>query len=299
VTEPAGEQIEIQGAAAVDASALETARAFAAKPRPRATETRRLYVADWADFAAWCRHHKQRPLPATPETVAAYLASLSLSLAPGGLARRAAAIADRHRSTDHASPCADEAVRAVLRATRTACRSAAAAGTEGQAVRRLAVRRSRASAAHPSAFRRAGGTRSAAEATQLARMAARCPGDLAGLRDRALLLLAAAGIGGDQMLALDREHVHLTDQQLALRISGSEPEAGVVIPRHAAAANCPVRALDNWIRISDTRFGPLFRKVDRWGNVEQQRLRADGLRRIWLRRVVPARRSRSKAAATP
>jgi len=70
---------------------------------------------------------------------------------------------------------------------------------------------------------------------------------------------------------------------------------GVLIPRHAAAANCPVRALDNWIRLSETRFGPLFRKVDRWGNLEPQRLLPDGLRRIWQRRVVPVRRSRAKA----
>jgi len=299
VTEPTEAKIETQGVPGVDARAPETVRAAATKVRPRATETRRLYAADWAGFTAWCRQHQQRPLPSPPETVAAYLASLSTSLVPGALARRAAAIADRHRSTDHLSPCADEGVRAVLRATRAAHRTAAAvtAGTEGRAVGRLAVGRSRVRAAHPSAFQRAGGTRSAGEAAQLARMAARCPGDLAGLRDRALLLLAAAGIGGDQLLALDREHVHLTDPQLALRLSGSEPEAGLVIPRHAAAATCPVRALDNWIRISDTRFGPLFRKVDRWGNVEPQRLRPDGLRRIWQRRVVPVRQSRAKAKA--
>ena len=35
-------------------------------------------------------------------------------------------------------------------------------------------------------------------------MAAHCPGDLAGLRDRALLLLAAAGLDGEQLRGLDR-----------------------------------------------------------------------------------------------
>ncbi len=273
MTEPAGDHLKTQAAAV---------------PRPRAAETRRLYAADWADFAAWCRQQAQRPLPAAPEIVAAYLASLSTTLAPGALTRRAAAIADRHRGTGHVSPGADEQVRAVLRAVRAA--------------RRLAVgapARPRASATRSSAFRRAGAMRNAAEAAQLTRMAARCPGDLASLRDRVLLLLAAAGIGGDQLLALDREHVRLTDQQLALRLSGTDPEAVVVIPRGAAAASCPVRALDSWLGISDTRFGPVFRKVDRWGNVEQQRLRADGLRRIWQRRVAAARRSRSRPAATP
>ena len=46
---------------------------------------------------------------------------------------------------------------------------------------------------------------------QLARMAAHCSGDLAGLRDRALLLLAAVGLDGEQLRGLDREHVRLTD----------------------------------------------------------------------------------------
>lgn len=286
MAEPAGDHLMTQAAAV---------------PRSRAAETRRLYAADWASFAAWCRRQALRPLPAAAETVAAYLASLSTVLAPGALARRTAAIADRHRGTGHVSPGTDEQVRAVLRAARAERRVAAgaAAGTEGEAAAARAAGRPRASAARPSAFRRAGAMRSAAEAAQLTRMAARCPGDLAGLRDRVLLLLAAAGIGGDQLLTLDREHVRLTDHQLTLRLSGADPEAVVVIPRGAAAASCPVRALDSWLGISDTRFGPVFRKVDRWGNVEQQRLRADGLRRIWQRRVVTARRSRSRPTATP
>ncbi len=295
MTEPTERQVAIEGAAAVHIVVPKTGRAPATKSRPRAVETRRLYAADWAGFAAWCRQHQQHWLPAVSETVAAYLASLSTSLAPGALARRAAAISDRHHRAGHVSPCADEEVRAVLRAARAARRSAAAA--EGEAAGPVAVGRSRASTARPSAFRRGSTARSAAEAAQLARMAARCPGDLAGLRDRALLLLAAAGIGGDELLALDREHVRLTDQPPTLRLSGPDPEAGVVIPRGATAASCPVGALDSWIRISETRFGPLFRKVDRWGNVELQRLRADGLRRIWQRRVIPARRSRAKAKA--
>jgi len=82
-------------------------------------------------FTAWCRQHQQRRLPAAPETVAAYLASLSVSLAPGALARRAAAISDRHHRAGHVSPCADDEVRAVLRAARAARRLAAAA--EGEA----------------------------------------------------------------------------------------------------------------------------------------------------------------------
>jgi hypothetical protein len=40
MAEPAGDHLKTQAAAV---------------PRPRAAETRRLYAADWASFAAWCR----------------------------------------------------------------------------------------------------------------------------------------------------------------------------------------------------------------------------------------------------
>ncbi len=35
------------------------------------------------------------------------------------------------------------------------------------------------------------------------------------------------------------------------------------------------------------RFGPVFRKIDRWGNVEHATLAPDGLRRIIARRSDP------------
>lgn len=251
---------------------------------PHATETRRLYAADWAAFAAWCRERCHPALPASPATVAAYLGALSVTLKPGALARRAAAIADRHRRHGHPSPGTDPAVRAVLRAARRARDVARDAGPEVPDA-----------PSPPSPARR----RAPPGPAQLARMAARCPGDLAGLRDRALLLLAAAGLNAERLLGLDHEHVRFTAQGAVLAGPGAGSGAGegVAIARQAAAA-CPVRALQDWLNRSDTRFGPVFRKVDRWGNVEHRRLRADALRRIWRRRAV-ARRPRRGVRTAP
>ena len=154
----------------------------------------------------------------------------------------------------------------------------------------------------------------------LLRMAARCPGDLAGLRDRALLLLSAAGFSGECLLALDREHIQFTAHAVVLTNPGidtlspkllsstasdadrpapSEPAddparsaesasddaTPLIIGRLAVAASCPVRALERWLEHSDTQFGPVFRKVNRWGGVEHARLQPDGLRRIRRRRA--------------
>ncbi|MGI4945205.1 MAG: hypothetical protein ACRYHQ_32360 [Janthinobacterium lividum] len=76
--------------------------AAAAGPKPQAAETRRLYAADWGAFAVWCAQKRQAALPAAPASVATYLTSLSTTLGLGALARRSAAIADRHRRAGHA-----------------------------------------------------------------------------------------------------------------------------------------------------------------------------------------------------
>ena len=212
---------------------------------------------------------------------------MSATLKPGALARRAAVVADRHRRAGHPSPGMDPAVRAVLRVARSARDVARDAGPEVPDA-----------PSPPSPARR----RAPPGPVQLARMAARCPGDLAGLRDRALLLLAAARLDAECLLALDCEHVRFTAQGAALVMPGAGARAGKggAVARMASTA-CPVRALQDWLGRSDTRFGPVFRKVDRWGNVEHRRLRPDALRRIWRRRAV-ARRPRPPSwdcAVTP
>ena len=50
-------------------------------------------------------------------------------------------------------------------------------------------------------------------------------------------------------------------------------------------------------RVSETRFGPVFRKIDRWGSVEHRRLGADAVRRILDRRTPHRRRSRKSPTA--
>lgn len=115
---------------------------------------------------------------------------------------------------------------------------------------------------------------------------AACPGDLSGLRDRALLLLAAGGIGRTALVGLDAEQVGFDHTGVTLRLR-DRPDDGPCRVRLARAADrrlCPARVLEDWLQASQTRFGPLFRKIDRWGNLEHNRLGADALRRILARR---------------
>jgi site-specific recombinase XerD len=221
--------------------------------QPPAPETLRLYANDWAAFVAWCRLIGATALPATAPTVVNYLAAFVERLSAGTLARRAAAIAAQHRQRGLASPASDPAVTMLLRQVRHT------------ATRRRAL-------PPPGA--------------QLVRLASVCPGDLAGLRDRAMLLLAAAGLGRTALISLDAEQIHFTDLGVDLVLSSQTGvDRTVTVQRAASLTGCPVRALQEWLHASDCHFGPVFRKVDRWGNVEHRRLGTDAIRRILLRRT--------------
>ncbi len=254
--------------------------------------TLKLYAGDWARFVAWCREHHRPSLPASSDTLAAYLVDCAPGLSRGALGRRRSAISTMHRQAGLPTPVLNPETHKALR---TAAKSTS--------------------------------TRSASPPTAagLVRIAAKCPRDLPGLRDRALLLLAAATLrprgrgerasgsmdpGGERtelagvarlfVLALDAEHVRFTstgvDLQLRTRIDEAVPSRTVTLTRAMTATSCPVRALEEWLGRSETAFGPVFRKVDRWGNVEHNRLGPDAWHRILARLADTPRRAAAKRA---
>ena len=70
----------------------------------KAENTLRGYQSDWRDFCAWCEAHGVCPLPASPETVAAYIAECAGRLKVGSIQRRLNAIAEAHKATGLESP---------------------------------------------------------------------------------------------------------------------------------------------------------------------------------------------------
>jgi len=217
-----------------------------------APETSRLYAGDWARFARFCAEQGRPALPAAPELVVAFFHQ------PGNgravLARRLAALDHKHRQLGLQRPGADPAVRAALKTARKA-----------------ALRRARASPPTPA---------------RLQSLAQSCPANLAGRRDRALLLLLAAGLRRRVLVGALAERLRFTERGVTLSI---DPEQQIEVPRSAAIASCPVRALEDWLRVSATRFGPVFRKVNRWGGLEDEALGADAVRLIMARRIAGSR----------
>jgi site-specific recombinase XerD len=140
---------------------LDAARDYAAQEK--AASTRACYARDWAQFTTWCREMDAEPLPATPETVAAYLAHLAKArLKAASIARKTAAIRYAHRLANYESPTTAETVKAVSRGIRH---------THGTAPDR----------------------KRPVTAAVLMAMLRLCPDTLAGKRDRALLALGFAG----------------------------------------------------------------------------------------------------------
>ncbi|WP_343896987.1 tyrosine-type recombinase/integrase, partial [Craurococcus roseus] len=119
-------------------------------------------------------------------------------------------------------------------------------------------------------------------------------GGLAGLRDRALLLLGYAGaLRRGELVAVRREHVAFAADGLRLLIPRAkcDPEGRgeeVGIPRGERAATCPVRALEEWLRASCREHGPVFRKVGARGELGREALHPDAVRRILRRRAAAA-----------
>lgn len=120
--------------------------------------TLRAYRADMEAFENWCAETGAKPLPASPETVAEFIASKTPRRSAATLKRRLAAIRKIHRLLRLENPIPDEeVVIAMCRALRSKC------ARPQQAL---------------------GLTENLRE-----QLIAACPQSLAGLRDRALFAL--------------------------------------------------------------------------------------------------------------
>jgi integrase len=244
------------------AAALAAAKAYARDAL--APETLRAYASDWAHFTAWCQAAGCAPLPAEPAAVAAYLAAQAPLYGRSALERRLAAIGQQHRLRGLDWSAGHPAIRTTLRGI----------------------------------FRTHGSRRRQAAAltsTELKKLVAACGGDLAGLRDRALLLLGFAGaLRRSELVAVEREHLRFTEAGVRLMLPSSKTDQegrGVElgITRGKRPETCPVRALEAWLEASDCRYGPVFRKIDRWGTIEHRALGGDAVRDILRKRAAAAR----------
>jgi integrase len=225
-----------------------------------APATLKAYASDLANYTAWCEANVLTAMPASPQVVGAYLAAAGEGYAAPTLRRRVAAIARACGVAGHPLDTKHPAIRETLRGI---------ARKHGSRPRRSAAL-------------------TTAELRKLSRI---CGADLAGARDRALFLLAFAGaLRRSELVALDVAHVSWTNDGLKILIERSKTDergegAELAITRGRAEETCPVASLRSWLEQARITAGPLFRRIRRGGTVGPNRLSADAVRQILLKRA--------------
>ena len=229
------------------AAALDLAKA------EKAASTRKAYGTDFRLFKVYCDAKGVSALPASPETVAAYLATEAQNAKPSTIGRRVAAIRYAHKLAGLETPTDAEGVKATMRGIR----------------------------------RTFGGARikkAPAVAAKMHSMVALAPEGLAGLRDRALLLLGFAGaFRRSELVDLDVADIAETETGLLVTIRGSKTDQerqGVTIAIARGDIACPVKALRAWLDAAGIEAGPIFRPIDRHGNLLPSRLTAQSVANI-------------------
>ena len=99
------------------------------------------------------------------------------------------------------------------------------------------------------------------------------PETLRGIRNRALLLLGFAGaLRRSELAVLTVDDLERTSDGFVLTLKRSKTdqvgEGRIIgIPYGTHPSRCPVRAIDAWLAEAAITEGPLFRAIDRHGNV--------------------------------
>jgi integrase len=212
----------------------------------KSANTRKAYDREWRAFVRWCGAIGRDPLPAEPATVALFVTDQAKSRKPAGIDVALAAIAAAHKTAGIDTPTRHPAVRAVREGARrkvgTAQRQAAPMTVDLLEVAIAAIDTS----------------------------------TLAGVRDRAILLLGFAGaFRRSELAAIDIADIRSVAAGLEVVIRRSKTDqvgAGrtVAIPRARRSDLCPVAAVEAWHRaLGELTQGPLFRSIDRHGNVSR------------------------------
>jgi integrase len=120
------------------------------------------------------------------------------------------------------------------------------------------------------------------------------PDSLAGVRDRALLLVGFAGaFRRSKLVGIAVEDLEWVDEGLRVRLRRSKTDqegegATLGIPKGSRSATCPPTALRAWLETSGIINGPVFREVTRHGAVGESALSGRSVARIVKRAAVLA-----------
>lgn len=208
--------------------------------------TRRAYRSDLQHF-----REQGGSIPAIPEFVAAYIASMSSEYAPATIVRRVASLSKAHKAIGANNPTQSELVRQALRGMKRL------RGTAQRQAKPLLKEDLFAILEHM-------GDR---------------PKDI---RDNALLLVGfAGGFRRSELVGLNVEDIEFVRQGMivTLRRSKTDQESAgrrIGIP-FGRTRWCPVKALETWLQAAETDDGAIFRVLDRHSLMLPKRLSGEAV----------------------
>ena len=227
----------------------------------RAPSTRRAYASFWRSFEHWCASEAVASLPATPETIGRYLAAQAGRLQVGTLEGHLSAILVRHRQAgflhlDRHHPAIAEILAGLGRLVGRASRP-----------------------------------KEPITARELKGIIRAIPQTVSWRRDKAILLLGYAGaFRRSELAGLQMRDLCWTSEGVVVRLPRSKEDqtgrgAVKAIPFATDPACCPVRALQEVILHMGLDDGPVFRRIDRHGNISPQGLSGAAIGEVVKRAV--------------
>ena len=242
-----------EGAAIVPSPSLDQVREYIRASK--AESTLRGYRADWREFCAWAEGHGVCLLPATPDSVAAYIAECAGRLKVGSVQRRLNAITEAHKAAGLDSPTHSALVANTMKG----------------------IRRTRGTAP---------AQKSAALTDDIRAMVDATDAGVIGTRDRALVLLGFAGaFRRSELVALDVADLAFSRDGLTVTLRRSKTDqdgAGrkIGIPYGSNPDTCPVRVMQAWLEVAAIGEGPVFLSINRHGRVQAGGLGAADVARV-------------------
>jgi site-specific recombinase XerD len=209
----------------------------------KAENTKRAYRNDWTQFSKWCEKNGLQDLPADPETIVYYITFLGKTLKASSIKRKMTAISQRHETAGYSNP------------TKTALVKGVWDGIQ----RTIGIKEEGKEALWLDELRQV--------------IQALPQNTVIGIRNRALLIIGWAGaLRRSELTQLNVEDISITRDGLILHLHRSKTDQkgegqDVAIPYGSNPLTCPVRSLEDWLSASCISEGPLFRRLDRHGNI--------------------------------
>jgi len=208
----------------------------------KASNTIKSYKSDWKDFVAYCKREKVASLSANIETVINYVADMAETKKVSTIIRRLSSISQAHQAAGCGSPTFSFGVKTVVKGIKK---------TKGTIPNK----------------------KTAAVIEDIRAMVDTLGGSLINIRDRALILIGFAGaFRRSELVSVEIDDIEFNREGLTIMLKHSKTDTEGQgykkgIPYGSHPDTCPVRSLQDWLQAAQITTGPLFRRVNRHGQV--------------------------------